>query len=104
LIDVTSSTPRLVGLRGFSICGDETNQVYLDSDKEDAWLFAESHEDEIDGDWNNAFSVSSGDDAVDYDDIHRTGRLILRQQKHTSPSLITRKPISLSISKSIKIK
>jgi hypothetical protein len=69
MVDVTTTSPRLVGLWGYSVRGDETNQFYLDSDKEDAWLFAQSHEDRIDGEWNNAFSVSSGDDAVDNDDF-----------------------------------
>ena len=66
MIEVTTASAlRLVGLWGYSVRGDETNFFYLDNDQEDALCFMESFEEEIDGPWNSAFSVSSGDEAVE---------------------------------------
>ncbi len=57
-------TPQLVGLWAFSVKGDETVEYDLESAKEECWEFIEANEDRIDGEWNDAFSVSSGDEAV----------------------------------------
>lgn len=69
MVDVTDSeTPRLVGIWAFSVCGDETVEYDLDTAKEEVWDFIEASEDKIDGEWNDAFSVSSGDEAVSFFD------------------------------------
>ena len=64
MIEVTEQPPRLVALWVFSIMGDETCEYELEDAKEDVWKFIEEHEDKIDREWNDAFSVSSGDEVV----------------------------------------
>ena len=56
--------PQLVGLWAFSVMGDETLEYDLEGAKEECWEFMRANEDRVDGEWNDAFSVSSGDQAV----------------------------------------